>query len=374
MNQCIYTKESAPAATFQSREHVIPACIGGIAKLPEGYVSDAVNHRFSIWEKSFAREYTVGLMRMFFGPVGRRKHQRKERISVLINIESQRVCLGYLRLGKPFPIHQLHMQADAFTRPEPVVLGITLAYSAEEATETILAGFLEQLKQYGETTSPVIIKSDKIPQGERLLGYHNKCWYLGIPKSENGDTTKKHAAHTVSMLRELTVETILTDNRNTPLYREEQVALYQEMAFNWIDILRVYAKIAFNCLAFLKGRDYVLQEAFDPLRQAILTGEQIAYYVRYSGNAAFLQELFHTPNAVRFGAHLHMVLITDIREVLAAAVCLYGSANPVFVILAEQKPEPYGAMDGYVCDWENKRELNFISFVSEFIENGRPSE
>lgn len=41
-NLCIYTKENDTEAHFRNQEHIIPACIGGMQKLPKGYVSDEI--------------------------------------------------------------------------------------------------------------------------------------------------------------------------------------------------------------------------------------------------------------------------------------------------------------------------------------------
>lgn len=69
MQKCIYSLKTASEANFQKQEHVIPACIGGKAKLPKGYVSDEVNEMFSKLELDFARNnLLISLNRVFFGP------------------------------------------------------------------------------------------------------------------------------------------------------------------------------------------------------------------------------------------------------------------------------------------------------------------
>lgn len=57
-NLCIYTKENDTEAHFRNQEHIIPACIGGMQKLPKGYVSDEVNTLFSALELKLARKFT----------------------------------------------------------------------------------------------------------------------------------------------------------------------------------------------------------------------------------------------------------------------------------------------------------------------------
>ena len=68
---CIYTKKTDTDASFKTREHIIPKCIGGIECLPLGWVSDEVNNEFSALELEFARNgktifflSRIGLWRM----------------------------------------------------------------------------------------------------------------------------------------------------------------------------------------------------------------------------------------------------------------------------------------------------------------------
>ncbi len=46
-----------------------------------------------------------------------------------------------------------------------------------------------------------------------------------------------------------------------------------------------------------------------------------------------------------------------------AEVMLYGTSSPMLVILAQENCRDFGIMDGYVCDWENHREMRFIQFI-----------
>ena len=48
---------------------------------------------------------------------------------------------------------------------------------------------------------------------------------------------------------------------------------------------------------------------------------------------------------------------------LAAEAMLYGTSSPMLVILAQENCRDFGIMDGYVCDWENHREMRFTQFI-----------
>lgn len=50
MERCIYCTDYDKNLKYNSEEHVIPAGLGGISKLPRDYVSDAANNKFSKYE------------------------------------------------------------------------------------------------------------------------------------------------------------------------------------------------------------------------------------------------------------------------------------------------------------------------------------
>ncbi|MDD4562431.1 MAG: hypothetical protein PHW39_05090 [Syntrophomonadaceae bacterium] len=66
--ECIYLKQTKPDLKFTKREHVIPAGIGGIEKLPSGYVSDAANEFFSSIELIALRKTFLAVNRENVGP------------------------------------------------------------------------------------------------------------------------------------------------------------------------------------------------------------------------------------------------------------------------------------------------------------------
>lgn len=65
MKYCIYLKKTEPEVTFSSEEHIFPAGIGGIQKLPLEYVSHDCNNAFSSMELDFMRNSIMSLPRQF---------------------------------------------------------------------------------------------------------------------------------------------------------------------------------------------------------------------------------------------------------------------------------------------------------------------
>lgn len=41
------------------------------------------------------------------------------------------------------------------------------------------------------------------------------------------------------------------------------------------------------------------------------------------------------------------------------------------VVLAKENCHDFGEMDGYVCDWENRREMRFLEYIGEITHEDR---
>lgn len=57
------------------------------------------------------------------------------------------------------------------------------------------------------------------------------------------------------------------------------------------------------------------------------------------------------------GNDIEQMVMMPGKENSHAEVMLYGGANPMVVVLSKEDCRDFGEMDGYVCDWENRREL-----------------
>ena len=73
---CMYGKSAE--GTFEKREHIIPAFMGGMQKLPKGSVCDEINELFSPMEFHVSQHSILALNRMFYGP-GKRGSQNRKR-------------------------------------------------------------------------------------------------------------------------------------------------------------------------------------------------------------------------------------------------------------------------------------------------------
>lgn len=111
-----------------------------------------------------------------------------------------------------------------------------------------------------------------------------------------------------------------------------------------------------------------MQQKFDPIREAILTGKDIdkmVFMQKYEeAHGKLLDDLGQAKN---FGAWRHTIFITWVPDKLVAEVMLYGTSSPMLVILAQENCRDFGIMDGYVCDWENHREMRFMDYIEKTV-------
>ncbi len=116
MNRCIYLDESDDKQKFENEEHIFPAGIGGIQKLPKGYVSDYVNGIiFSKMELGVMRESILAISRMFMGPgkrgaLSKKKESRSKVLIFTTNNDEKNISLGYIKKGKPYQIPQISIK------------------------------------------------------------------------------------------------------------------------------------------------------------------------------------------------------------------------------------------------------------------------
>lgn len=362
MSQCIYTGADEATESFSKAEHIFPKCIGGIHTLPKGWVCDRINHSFSVLELGFARQNPiVAMTRMFLPPMGRKKHKNRNIIGIFRNTtDSNDYSLGYISDGIPRSIHQLCINSE-IPIPDGATVPIKVVVPPDKQTprEDQIRKMWERLRLLDGKVC--IIKNKAIPNNMVLLGYQDDKWYLGLSEQQNGEIAKNaiHALIT-KICATHTVEDLL--NKGQVGQTEHQVHAEFTVQANLHDIMRVYAKIAVNCLARLKGHDYVMDPAFDGLKHAILTGENIREYVIPQNAPNTLKTIFSQfGERLTLGSKYHSATVFYNNGTLYSEVAIYGYDNPYLVKLGAVAK--YDFVDCYVCDWENKAEYTLIDCV-----------
>lgn len=352
MAYCIYSGADELTASFDTAEHIFPKCIGGMRCLPKGWVSDAVNNSFSKLELGFARSNpAVAINRMLSPQTGRKTHQNRERIGIFQNVSNRSSYeLGYIKNAAPFLINQVIIRADfPLKGNETIPVRIVLAPSKTEIYETQLQKLWMQLRSY--PGSPCCIKDGRIPPHTYLLGAKDRRWFLGISEKENPEDIKPHLQNLIHKISSENSEAVLA-HAGEFACEGHQVEVAFSFEGNFLDYLRVYAKIAVNCLAALKGQALLRSCVFDAIKRAILTGEDIEQYVwKIKGPDPVSSTLMAFPERLSLGKRCHAVAFLQKEGWIYGVVSLYGMADPIVVKLGMSAARV--ETDFYICDWEN---------------------
>lgn len=323
---CIYYPHRDDLS-FEKREHVLPAGIGGIKLLPRGFVSDQFNQDMSKIELRFMRNSIIAMPRQLLGP-GKRgktgiKHATRSEVLLIENNEKPGLfSLGYLQLGKAIHLPQIRIDTDTGQ----------IIWSVDTTQPQPDQFFLAQLRSYNPTNIR-FIPAKQLPQQEVLIGF-GEHFYIARPQRSNFTLTPELIQGLIASIQ----------SHSDPVEaRNEQITIRQ-IAHIDDDFYRVCAKIAFNTLAWLEGQEFVLRPMFDPIRHFITQGGP-NHFATYSKTSGKLPQLH---------AYAHRVLIGKSNGKLCALVCLYNHFA-VTIILAQDFTATFET-DGLICDWQNKKE------------------
>jgi len=345
---CIYLPNSKDL-TYHDREHIIPAGLGGIMRLPEGYVSDQFNNGISRLELDFLRNSTISVPRSIEGP-GKRgslsdTKSTKSKVSIIQNTEdTNKYSLGYIKLGAPFHItfFSLQLKTGHFVAgTDPSIPDITKHFCS----------FFDQCRteNIGKTR---IITDNSLPEGLILFGIANE-----IEKNYNSFFAKSNSTSfefTSEKIRKIIEQNNVNDISIVKESYKSQVTLEADFSNNYF---RVYAKIAFNYLAHIKGKDFVLHPCFDSIRNWIASGGENTF--ANINTAIPVVSIISVP----LPESSHVILIQAYKNNLLATVFLY-SGHAVIIALSTSFSQDFDELEGYICDWKNRLEYTFLDYIS----------
>lgn len=288
-NGCIYQRNSTEILSYTGAEHIIPAGLGGIKKLPRGTVSDEVNQIFSKREMIALRDTFLSVNRDNNGPGKRGSPFAKEVKTPKIELfeaQSEQLLddshldtiyapmrLGFLFYGEVQMIPQIlfPIRLDWSFKWPRVTTGTILSFTSES-----LASFMEGLKAFlvqsdKEPQKDYIIVSSEIKREDRyfILGFYNHIWFVNTSLSDGYIQKFFIMMEKVSLPDFIPV--LPTTKANYNYNKILPKALDDSFEF-------IYVKTAFNVIAFLMGADFVRDKQFDVIREAIVHGKNLFDY------------------------------------------------------------------------------------------------
>lgn len=365
MTTCIYSKKSEPNVSFKKQEHVFPASLGGIKKLPKGYVSDEINEKFSSeLEIEFMREGIISIPRQFMGPgtrgnINNIKKATQSKVH-LMKVDDDRYTLGYVVLGKPNHIKQIIFNFDNEGN---------LLNSHELIFPSDIKDIVGEIKKFLELNDSItFIKDNKIPSNKIIVGLHEyqhkgkgpilSKWFIG----HNGDT---HVNNDLKTKLKLEIQRLYDSSKGQEFdltITSKQVTSYQTLRFDMDIFFRTCAKIAFNYVAQILGVDIVLKKDFDGIRNYIVNGGKNNFVSFGKSMDEPANPLFDCLNDT------HTVIANFTQEHILVIIIFYGvthiGVRVPYIASINELPDSF-RMSGIVIDWKNREEYDFFKYVIE---------
>ena len=254
---------------------------------------------------------------------------------------STNIEFGYIREGRPYTITQVYFNKTH----------MTFSVSPNGGIEE-LDIFIDILKA-GEKRM-IRKKSDLIEGKDMIFGYSQNTIYVGInPENTCSDDD-------IRVYMDKVVDVYRSDYEMK--YSEGQVTVDYHMN-ETMDDYRVYGKIAFNVLADIKGKEYILHSDFDKYREWLMGKED-------SDFDSFLPVLKNMESIEKIvPKQSHWCFFINVHGDLCAVVGLYSTFKR-FMVIAKGRGSDVPIADGMICDWKNEKEYRLIAYISCALENG----
>ena len=338
---CIYLK-SNPNLTFNKKEHVFPSGLGCTTTLSKGDVSDQANELFSEMELELLRSSPIAMVRAFEGP-GKRgsllpDQQPKDRVSIATD-ENGMIELAYISLGSPYSITQIHKTGKGYS--------ITLSAKMNIVSkECMLQNLFDDLSSFDNPF--VTLESSRFSDQEYIIGFHNSKRFYAANRGKSLKGIKDEIAIILEK-KELISKSILKSTEN-------HVAI--DLSYCMTEkSYKAIAKIAFNTASLCFGKAFVLNQCFDNIRNYIIKGKKTSDYVCFVPSDNVKNEIAEFPHKS------HWCLLSKIENNIIATVCFYGLFT--FHVLLSDCCKSIIPVNGFICDWLNKRDYTFIDMVNK---------
>ena len=342
--------------TYNSAEHIIPAGLGGIKKLPKGYVSDQANNLFSKMEIKALRYSVLAGNRLRHGP-GKRGNQKvkKEKTPVIRLLNEQdnnNLTLGYIFMGAAYIIPQISCNYNCLSG-ELKIDFIGDDYENNDYSKYFV-NFKNKLIDFllNPERDFTFIKNNQKSNSSFYIGLHKNKWYI----SSNSSSFKLDNYVNIIMnyfIINLTNPFILKNNNAIHNMGKLECRYTYPIDFTDMSFFYLFLKIAFNALAYLLGQEVALSNIFDNIRQDIVNCENIYDYFISSSEG---KELFG--NYIKdFKNNEHCVFIVSKGTTLYSYVSLYNEWNSYMILSNNYHGEPI--VSGFICDWKSKNEYKY---------------
>lgn len=349
--KCIYFDNSGRILTYNKQEHVIPASLGGRAKLPKGFVSDEANSYFSKYEMKAVRDTILSINRINNGP-GKRgtlnvKKVTNPEIKLFKNLKDNKdivpVVLGFMFCGCTHEIPQIlfTLNNDNSVKLPIVILNTFPDYSLSILLKDVLKSFYKFIHDDNRKFN-VIYSELKVHIRYINIGTFNNRWFVSSSFSKN----LLQKFFEIVKIKDLPEELPIFINPISIYKWHNKLPDAFDESFYFI-----YFKTAFNVLAFFTDNEIVLHKQFDGIRNVILNLYDFNKYIVEETMPDWLLEF--VDNEVK--PKEHFILISTENKCIKAYVSFYRERITSYIRLSENY-EGDQFRKCIICNWMNGSE------------------
>lgn len=329
--------------------------------LPNGYVSDQVNEKFSLYEMLIMRESFVSINRNNLGP-GKRGSLNVKKVRLpIIRVLKEEVApndsykLGFIFSGESYIIPQIVIDFNDEENYYTFSILSTFFNSDHGVLDilnfqTKLAEFLiDRKRKYVLVEMPHSTNKHFIN-----IGMYNNKWFAAT-------------SHQIINMDYLAFEIIpaLFKEFKRSVEGTKEVSIIGKKEFRYsyqfdlesVDMHFLYLKTAFNTLALVKGHDFSLSAIFNKLRDSILNCVNINQFILNEKKTKidWVEEIIKkTP------VQSHYSIVIAQGNSIYAFVSFYNETPCVINITNEYTGQSFKG--GLICDWKNRREIDLSEY------------
>ena len=321
--------------TYNSQEHIFPATIGGIVKLPKGYVSDQANKYFSKLESELVTNSILGFEKMFYGP-GDRGKDKPGRMPITLLQTPNSEELGFTYKGIPITIPQIvieknnqhvHVIRDNFYQ-----------------TNADLDKLLKKINEFNSASKYTLLNVN-LEQSKFIIAYYNNNLYIAIKEKDKINSFVEFIKN--QMIHKIDYGTAVEQDIVQP---KVPVKMTIDIDTN----SRVFAKTALNVIACIKGDNYVNNNAFDKIKQCII-GKEDNIYKQFPCS-------FDITKFINIDDKVHHCSLMNVKDKFCARVTFYNHWSMNFE-LSKRFDDYFNTPYVYICDWRNKKEFSLVDLL-----------
>ncbi|WP_322630327.1 HNH endonuclease [Aedoeadaptatus coxii] len=354
--KCIYCGEET--SDVKSKEHVIPAFLGGKRKLPAGYVCDHCNQvTFSKIENNVARYSMIRIFRSFQGP-GKRGSISPSKAYVdqwsSALDDDGNIQPVYVSNAKPYAVPALKIQLR-----ENDDFSMEGLYFREDLD---IEEFIEKLKNINSESIKIQQNDELINENQILVIYDVPSHYRNHKNQIKKFEDKYFIVLKHSKIDNNKVENVLNNIKSKDIYvdrvekRSSKMVVNYKIDHNINHFNRVILKIMLNTLAYFEGKEFINNPNFDQAKSFVLTGEgdSSCQFLDPGNLTTTMDCLLETNVNTSYSIYCKI----PERDVIISIVCLYGNFKymKMFDINLIGTKELKFGFDGLVVDIKNSQE------------------